>query len=146
MTKERSAGILAHERLLRLLQINAQSLLGAFDEPMAIMYVVSWQPSLGDLPFGGVVVRSESSHDPAVLSDCLAQSSKLLQHIVSVGEAQSNQRIETQLTYIQQLRNQIKELEQQSVTPSIQSTAKEDNNGEEKTRSPNDSTSAGSPG
>jgi len=76
---------LNHEKILRLLHQNAMAIVESYDEPLAIMFAVVWQPSLGDdLPFGTAVFKHDEGQTdvkPEVMLSCLKQVSKLGLHL-----------------------------------------------------------------
>jgi hypothetical protein len=76
--------VLAHEKVLKLLITNAQAVLSTYDEPLAIMITIAWQPQLGnDLPPGTLVTKSVGGADLATLLACLHQGAKLLNNLGS---------------------------------------------------------------
>lgn len=76
---------LNHEKVLRLLHQNAMAIVESYDEPLAVMFAVAWQPNLGDdLPFGTAVFKRDDSQaevKPEVMLACLRQVSKLGLHL-----------------------------------------------------------------
>ena len=76
---------LNHEKVLRLLHQNASAIVDSYDETLAVMFAVAWQPSLGDdLPFGTAVFKREDQEiKPEVMLSCLRQVSKLGLHLCS---------------------------------------------------------------
>jgi hypothetical protein len=76
---------LNHEKVLRLLHQNASAVIDSYDEALAVMFAVAWQPSLGDdLPFGTAVFKRDEGHaeiKPEVMLSSLRQVSKLGMHL-----------------------------------------------------------------
>jgi hypothetical protein len=76
---------LNHEKVLRLLHQNASAVVDSYDEALAVMFAVAWQPSLGDdLPFGTAVFKRDEGQaeiKPEVLLAGLRQVSKLGMHL-----------------------------------------------------------------
>jgi hypothetical protein len=64
-----------------MLITNAQAVLASFDEPVAILLAVAWNPQLGDLPFGTLVTKKGGSTDLVTLAICLEQAAKMTKHI-----------------------------------------------------------------
>jgi hypothetical protein len=74
---------LNHEKVLRLLHQNASAIVDMYDEALAIMFAVAWQPSLGDdLPFGTAVFKNGETK-PEVMLSCLRQVPKIGLHLSS---------------------------------------------------------------
>jgi len=76
---------LNHEKVLRLLHQNAMAIVESYDEPLAIMFAVAWQPKLGDdLPFGTAVFKCAEGQPevkPEVLLACIKQVANLGLHL-----------------------------------------------------------------
>lgn len=79
--RPKAAPRLNHEKILHLLQTSVQAILNSYDEPLAFLIGVAWQPKLGeDLPFGMLLVKDEVT--PEMLNQCLKQNIKMSEYIV----------------------------------------------------------------
>lgn len=67
---------LAHQQVLATLQHDAERILDVFPEPEAVMVVVLWDQTLGELPGAVVTTRPEARSDPQVLLRCVSQLAK----------------------------------------------------------------------
>lgn len=124
MSPSKSAPKLNHEKILRLLQSNVQTILNSYEEPLAIAINVTWQSELGDdLPFGMLLVKEELS--PELLNRCLKQNVKMMEYIVSGLRRQ-----------ISELENLVIQMDAQieKKHAQVQSTPKESDHGKETVR------------
>jgi hypothetical protein len=82
MPVRKSPPRLNHEKILHLLQTSVQAVLNSYDEPIALLIGVAWQPKLGDdLPFGMLLAKEDIT--PELLNECLKQNVKMSEYIVA---------------------------------------------------------------